>query len=178
MDKKLIIFDFDDTLTDNSERDVQSFIHIDRKFNLRNIKKQKIIQWRRSGILSNSIIKKLMDSDDNTLFKKCVKQRSNFLADYNSYIKYVQLKHFTIKILSELNSQNHILILNSIQSDNKKFQEILKFLQGESSLSEVKEQISIKTRQYAKRQNTWARGQMIDWQKIEPQNLKLMLKKF
>ena len=57
-------------------------------------------------------------------------------------------------------------------------QEILKFLQGESSLSEVKEQISIKTRQYAKRQNTWARGQMIDWQKIEPQNLKLMLKKF
>ena len=127
MDKKLIIFDFDDTLTDNSERDVQSFIHIDRKFNLRNIKKQKIIQWRRSGILSNSIIKKLMDSDDNTLFKKCVKQRSNFLADYNSYIKYVQLKHFTIKILSELNSQNHILILNSIQSDNKKFQEILKF---------------------------------------------------
>ena len=56
--------------------------------------------------------------------------------------------------------------------------EILKLLQGESSLSEVKEQISIKTRQYAKRQSTWARGQMIDWQKIEPQNLKLVLKKF
>ena len=56
--------------------------------------------------------------------------------------------------------------------------EILKLLQGESSLSEVKDQISIKTRQYAKRQSTWARGQMIDWQKIEPQNLKLMLKKF
>ena len=56
--------------------------------------------------------------------------------------------------------------------------EILKLLQGESSLSEVKEQISIKTRQYAKKQSTWARGQMIDWQKIEPQNLKLTLKKF
>ena len=56
--------------------------------------------------------------------------------------------------------------------------EILKLLQGESSLSEVKEQISIKTRQYAKKQSTWARGQMIDWQKIEPQNLKLVLKKF
>ena len=56
--------------------------------------------------------------------------------------------------------------------------EILKLLQGESSLSETKDQISIKTRQYAKRQSTWARGQMIDWQKIEPQNLKLTLKKF
>ena len=58
MDKKLIIFEFDDTITDNSERDIQSFNHIGRKFNLRDIKKQKIIQWRRSGILSNSIIKK------------------------------------------------------------------------------------------------------------------------
>ena len=56
--------------------------------------------------------------------------------------------------------------------------EILKLLKGENSLSEVKDQISIKTRQYAKRQSTWARSQMIDWQKIEPQNLKLMLKKF
>ena len=56
--------------------------------------------------------------------------------------------------------------------------EILKLLQGESSLSETKDQISIKTRQYAKRQSTWARGQMIDWQKIEPQNLKSVLKKF
>ena len=56
--------------------------------------------------------------------------------------------------------------------------EILKLLQDESSLNEVKDQISIKTRQYAKRQSTWARSQMIDWQKIEPQNLKLVLKKF
>jgi len=56
--------------------------------------------------------------------------------------------------------------------------EIIKLLQDESSLNEVKDQISIKTRQYAKRQSTWARGQMIDWQKIEPQNLKLVLKKF
>ena len=57
-------------------------------------------------------------------------------------------------------------------------QEILKFLRHESSLSETKDQISIKTRQYAKRQITWARGQMADWQKIQPQDLKLVLKKF
>ena len=28
----------------------------------------------------------------------------------------------------------------------------------------------VKTRQYAKRQTTWARGQMISWQKIEHKN--------
>ena len=34
MKKKIIIFDFDDTLTDNSERDLKSFEHIIKKFNL------------------------------------------------------------------------------------------------------------------------------------------------
>ncbi len=127
MAKKLIIFDFDDTLTDNSKRDIQSFIHIIRKFNLALDYQvgQKIVQWRRAGMVSNSIIKKLIDADDKILFKKCVKQRLNFLENYDSYTKYVQLKHTTIRILSELNNQNHIIVLNSIQSDYQKFQKIL-----------------------------------------------------
>jgi|LULS01.1.fsa_nt_gb phosphoglycolate phosphatase-like HAD superfamily hydrolase len=129
MAKKLIIFDFDDTLTDNSKRDIQSFIHIIRKFNLALDYQvgQKIVQWRRAGMVSNSIIKKLIDADDKILFKKCVKQRLNFLENYDSYTKYVQLKHTTIRILSELNNQNHIIVLNSIQSDYQKFQKILTY---------------------------------------------------
>ena len=127
MPQKLIIFDFDDTLTDNSERDVQSFTHITRKLNLLDIKKQKIIQWRESGMVSNSIIKKLIDSDDKLLFEKCIKQRANFLQDYNSYIKYTKLKDSTINVLSELYNKNHILVLNSIQSDYRKFQKILTY---------------------------------------------------
>lgn len=129
MAKKLIIFDFDDTLTENSKRDIQSFIHIIRKFNLALDYQvgQKIVQWRRAGMVSNSIIKKLIDADDKILFKKCVKQRLNFLENYDSYTKYVQLKHTTIRILSELNNQNHIIVLNSIQSDYQKFQKILTY---------------------------------------------------
>ena len=129
MAKKLIIFDFDDTLTDNSKRDIQSFIHIIRKFNLALDYQvgQKIVQWRRAGMVSNSIIKKLIDADDKILFKKCVKQRLNFLENYDSYTKYVQLKYTTIRILSELNNQNHIIVLNSIQSDYQKFQKILTY---------------------------------------------------
>jgi len=41
--------------------------------------------------------------------------------------------------------------------------EIRQYLNNENSLSEIKEKISIKTRQYAKRQSTWARGQMKEW---------------
>ncbi len=38
--------------------------------------------------------------------------------------------------------------------------EIKEFLNHEKELSDIKEKISIKTRQYAKRQSTWARGNM------------------
>ena len=55
--------------------------------------------------------------------------------------------------------------------------EIRDFLNKKSDLSEVKEKITVKTRQYAKRQSTWARGQMVDWQKVNPKDLKKILKK-
>ena len=57
------------------------------------------------------------------------------------------------------------------------FNEIRDFLNKKSDLSEVKEKISVKTRQYAKRQSTWARGQMMNWQKMNPKDLKNFLKK-
>ena len=37
--------------------------------------------------------------------------------------------------------------------------------------------IVIKTRQYAKRQRTWSRGQMSDWQKFDPNELSKFIKK-
>jgi len=44
-------------------------------------------------------------------------------------------------------------------------------------LSDIKEKISIKTRQYAKRQSTWARGNMMNWVKLQPHELSNFLKK-
>ena len=56
--------------------------------------------------------------------------------------------------------------------------EIKQYLNNEKKLSEIKEKISIKTRQYAKRQSTWARGNMQNWNKMNPISLKKFLKKF
>jgi len=56
--------------------------------------------------------------------------------------------------------------------------EITNYLSGENSLSDAKEQIAIKTRQYAKRQTTWARGNMMSWQKVEHKNLNSALNTF
>jgi tRNA dimethylallyltransferase len=55
--------------------------------------------------------------------------------------------------------------------------EIKEFLRNEKKLSEISEKISIKTRQYAKRQSTWARGNMQSWLKLMPQDLNKFLKK-
>ena len=55
--------------------------------------------------------------------------------------------------------------------------EIKEHLENRLDLKEVHEKISIKTRQYAKRQSTWARGQMSSWNKINSKDLKRFLKK-
>ena len=56
-------------------------------------------------------------------------------------------------------------------------EEIKEHLQKKSDLKEVHEKISIKTRQYAKRQSTWARGHMMSWMKLGPQDLNKFLEK-
>ena len=55
--------------------------------------------------------------------------------------------------------------------------EIKDFLDKRTSFKEMKLNIVIKTRQYAKRQRTWSRGQMNDWQKIDPEGLLRLIKK-
>ena len=69
--------------------------------------------------------------------------------------------------------------LNKNLSANKLIgvQEINQFIKGNISIDECKELINIKTRQYAKRQNTWARGHMKNWNKLYSKNLSILLKK-
>ena len=55
--------------------------------------------------------------------------------------------------------------------------EINDFIKKKIDEGEVIEKISIKTRQYAKRQVTWARGHMKSWKKVEPKRLNNFLKK-
>ncbi len=55
--------------------------------------------------------------------------------------------------------------------------EIEEFLNKKIQIAELIEKISIKTRQYAKRQTTWSRGHMSDWNKIKSNSLNQFLKK-
>ncbi len=55
--------------------------------------------------------------------------------------------------------------------------EINDYLNNEKDLEQIKEKIAIKTRQYAKRQTTWARSNMMSWIKLKPQDINKFLKK-
>ena len=82
------------------------------------------------------------------------------------------------KCIGEVKKFNKIKIKKNL-SANKLIgvQEINDFLKGSISLEQCKELINIKTRQYAKRQNTWARGHMKNWNKLYSENLSILLKK-
>ena len=55
--------------------------------------------------------------------------------------------------------------------------ELTQYLDKKINLDRVQELISIKTRQYAKRQATWARRRMTSWKKINPINISNYIKK-
>ena len=78
-----------------------------------------------------------------------------------------EVKRFLKLSIKQDSSLNKVIGINEISD----------FINKKSNLNELKEKISIKTRQYAKRQTTWARGQMNDWQKINPKDLIKFLKK-
>ena len=56
-------------------------------------------------------------------------------------------------------------------------EEIRDYLQGKTTLIKAKELITQKTRQYAKRQFTWARGHMKSWEMIYSSNINDLFKK-
>ena len=84
---------------------------------------------------------------------------SNIKSFRTIIIKYEDLENNSEKILTDL-----IRFINNLLN---KYQNI----------NQTNEHIIIKTRQYAKRQATWARGQMKDWKSISALETKLPLKK-
>ena len=85
---------------------------------------------------------------------------------------------FKQKCVNEVKKFNSIK-LNKSLSANKLIgvQEISRYLKGFIDLDRCKELINIKTRQYAKRQNTWARGHMKNWNKVYSKDFSHLLKK-
>ena len=117
-----------------------------------------------SDFTHDSFIKLYVDYPREKLLEKISLRANEMLRD--GAINEVK-KFYKLRIRKDLSSQK-VIGLN----------EIKEFLDKRLDINVLKEKISIKTRQYAKRQSTWARGQMSDWQKIKFNRLKSFLKKF
>jgi len=85
---------------------------------------------------------------------------------------------FKKKCINEVKKFNNLKVNKSF-SVNKLIgvQEINDYLEGLTTIEQCKDLINIKTRQYAKRQNTWARGHMKNWNKLYSKNFSNLLKK-
>ena len=84
---------------------------------------------------------------------------------------------FKEKVINEVINFNRLKVKKD-KSANRVIgiQEITLYLKGISKIKDTKEKILIKTRQYAKRQTTWARGQMQTWNKLDAENLNSYIK--
>ena len=143
--------------------DVQRSI---RAYEVKYHTKQSLFEWFRntkSKYLDDNLIKIYIDYPRQELIRRIIKRSEQMLKDgaINEARRFLKIN------TNEDNSSNKVIGIKEIKD----------FLANKSNLSEVHEKISIKTRQYAKRQSTWARGQMKNWIKIQPQDLKKFLKK-
>ena len=113
-------------------------------------------------------------------------KNSDFLKLYIETKREKLIERINLRTLNMINGRaiNEVkkflkLKIRKDQSVNKVIgiAELTQYLNHEVTLEEAKELISIKTRQYAKRQATWARTRMTSWNKIKPTRIDDFIKK-
>ncbi len=105
----------------------------------------------------NEFLKLYVDFNREELIKKISLRTSKMLQE--GAIK--EVKRFEALKTKKDRSVNKVIGLN----------ELKKYLKNQMTLDEARELIAIRTRQYAKRQVTWARSRMISWNKINPNEI-------
>jgi tRNA dimethylallyltransferase len=143
--------------------DVQRSI---RAYEVKSYTKKSLVDWfknTKSKFTDDDFIKIYIDFPRQDLIDKISTRVDQMLKQR----AITEVKKFLKLKVNKDKTSNKVIGINEIKD----------FLNKKSDLSEVKEKITIKTRQYAKRQSTWARGQMMNWQKINPKDLKKFLKK-
>ena len=137
-----------------------------RAYEVKLFTKKSITEWHKS---TKSSFKK------KEFFKLCIDHpRSELIEKINKRTKQM----FDMGVVLEVKRfLNHRISKKKSISKAIGIVEIKDFIKKKIDKDEVIEKISIKTRQYAKRQVTWSRGHMTSWKKIKPKGLNAFLKK-
>ena len=145
------------------ESDAQRSI---RAYEVKYYTKKSLYDWfknTKSKFQNEIFLKIYIDYPRNELLERIASRSAQMLKDgaINEVKRFLKLK------IKKDNSSNKVIGIA----------EIKEHLEKKLDLKDVIEKITIKTRQYAKRQSTWARGQMSNWNKISSKELKKILKK-
>ena len=137
-----------------------------RAYEIKSFTKKSMISWFKNT---------KSDYSHNDFFKICIDfQRKDLIERINKRCENM------IKLGAILEVKKFIKLRvpkNKSLSKAIGISEIKQYLQKKIQTEQLIEKISIKTRQYAKRQSTWARGHMKDWNKVDPAGLEKLLKK-
>ena len=128
--------------------------------------KKSIFEWykkTKSQYKKDEFLKIYIDYPKEKLVNKISKRVDQMIKDG----AVEEVKNFEKLNLKNDNNLNKVIGIREIKD----------FIDKKTSFKEMKLNIVIKTRQYAKRQRTWSRGQMSDWQKFDPKGLLKFIKK-
>ncbi|MDA9723467.1 tRNA (adenosine(37)-N6)-dimethylallyltransferase MiaA [Candidatus Pelagibacter sp.] len=128
--------------------------------------KKSIFEWykkTKSQYKKDEFLKIYIDYPKEQLVNKISKRVDQMIKD--GVVE--EVKNFEKLNLKNDNNLNKVIGIREIKD----------FIDKKTSFKEMKLNIVIKTRQYAKRQRTWSRGQMGDWQKFDPKGLLKFIKK-
>ena len=138
-----------------------------RAYEIKYYTKKSLFKWFQStkkNFLDSEFIKIYIDHPREDLIKKANLRISKMFK--NGAI--AEVRKYNRLNSKKQNSANKVIGI----------EEITDYLNNKCDLREAKDLISIKTRQYIKRQFTWARGQMANWTYIDTKITSLTLKKF
>ena len=146
-----------------NSKDIQRSI---RAYEVKMFTNRSIIEWHKNTkpIFKNKDFYKIMINYPRHLLIEKIYKRACSMLEMGAILevkKFLKLKISKDKTISKAIG----------------ISEIREFLKKTAEKEEIANKISIKTRQYAKRQMTWARGHMVNWKKINPDRLNNFLKK-
>ena len=126
--RKLILMDFDDTITDNSEADYYSFIKTKNKIKpeLKEMSIEEFKKLRKSGWLAHEIIKKMINSDNNEMIEHFNNIRQEILLMDKEMQDKVRLNEGVPETLEYLKSKDLILAITTCKSNRKIVEKLLK----------------------------------------------------
>ena len=137
-----------------------------RAFEIKLYTKVSMYDWldkTKSSFNENEFLKLYIDFNRSELIKRISLRTLNMLG--KGAIS--EVKRFSVLKIKKNSSVNKVIGVS----------ELKQYLKNQMTLDVVRELISTRTRQYAKRQATWARSRMSSWSKIDPNEISSWIKK-